>query len=156
MSFLAESDFFFFFIRNAYSSSTNLQANIKLVMRSRWALREVRWISIWWRNLSKYIYATTKQEGLQFEYLKILSIYCLILNAGTLDPWKIVITSFWLDAFNPFSFFWMHFSSAEDKIARIRGGPGTPLLSNSSRTPILEQVLDLKDLPFSARAPISK
>lgn len=80
-----------------------------------------------------------------------------MLSAGALEPWKTVITSFWLDdddAFNLFSFFCMHFSSADDRIARILGGPddSPPLLfSYPSRTP---ELLELDDFLFSACAPI--
>lgn len=68
----------------------NFVANIMLVIKRRWTLREVKMIFLDWINLSMYICATTKQEGLHLEYLKMRSTYCWMVSVGALEPWKTV------------------------------------------------------------------
>lgn len=78
-----------------------------------------------------YMYATTKQEGLQRAYLKMRSIYRLMLKAGTSDAWNIVITSFIFDPLINFSFFRMDLSKTEETTDKTRG----VLVADSSNIP---------------------
>lgn len=99
------------------------------------------------------MYATTKQELLQFEYLKMRSIYFLMLKAGTSDPWNIVMTSFIFDALTNFSFFWIDLSRIEERTDKTRGFPEGPAADSSH--PKVEKVSEITTMLSSAPASMS-
>lgn len=136
-----------------YASSMNFAASIMLVIRSRCTLREVNLISVCWRNLSTYMCANTKQDGLQPEYLKIRSMYLWTLRAGALKPWNTVITSFICFDSNSISFLWTDLSRSEERSDKTRGTP-TPL--SNPLSPNERYISELTSSVSSARVPICK
>lgn len=110
-------------MNNTYASSTNLAASIILVMRRRWTLREVKLTFPHWINRSMYTCATTKQDGLQREYLKIRSTYSLMVSVGALEPWKTVITSLVCVLSSNVSFIWTDLSRCDEISDRTFGFP---------------------------------
>lgn len=136
-----------------HASSINFAASIMLVISSRWTLSEVNLISVCWRNLSTYICATTKQDGLHLEYLKIRSIYLRTLRVGSLKPWNAVTTSFICFDSNNISFLWTDLSRSEERSDKTRGTP-TPL--SNSFSPNERYKSELTSSVSSARVPISK
>ena len=89
-------------------------------------------MSVCWRNLSTYTCATTKQEGLQAEYLKMRSTYCRMLTGGGLKPWNIVTTSLICVFSIRISFFWTDLSRSEERSIKTLGVLKTPFLDSLS------------------------
>lgn len=104
----------------------NFVANIMLVIRRRWTLREVKTIFSDAINLSMYICATTKQEGLHLEYLKMRSMYCWMVSVGGLEPWKIVGISLVCVVCKHVSFSSTAFWRSEESKDRTLGFPVRP------------------------------
>lgn len=104
----------------------NLAAMTTLVISKRWTFREVRRTSGRWRNLSIYMFASTKHDGLHFEYLNIRSIYICMLNSGARSPWKTVTISLALVTSIDFSFFWTTLSRCEHKDDNTSGKVEAP------------------------------
>jgi len=123
-----------------------------LVIKSRCTLSEVNFISVCWINLSTYMCATTKQEGLQPEYLNIRSMYLRTLRVGALKPWNTVTTSFMWFASNSVSFLRTNLSRTEERSDKTRGTP-TPL--SVSLSPNERYISELTSSVSTARLPIS-
>lgn len=97
-----------------------------LVIRRRWTVREVKTIFSDSINLSMYICATTKHEGLHLEYLKIRSTYCWMVSVGGLEPWKTVGISLVCVVCNHVSFSSTAFWRSEESKDRTLGFPVRP------------------------------